>query len=236
MTKIVKNLQKDLKALSTKERALSNAWFFKTGKGEYGEGDKFLGVTVPNIRKVASKYSQIQIHEIEEVLRSQIHEERLCAVLILVNKYRKSNENNKKIIFNFYLKNTKYINNWDIVDSSAPYIVGNYLLNKNRTILLKLAKSKSLWERRIAIVSTLAFILNGEYEWTFRITEVLMRDTHDLIHKACGWMLREVGKRVSEDNLCSFLDNYTPYMPRTMLRYSIERLSNFKRRMYLSIK
>lgn len=234
----VLKLKKDLKSLSTKERALSNTWFFKTGPGEYGEGDKFLGVTVPNIRKVVKKYNTITLVDIKEILESKIHEERLCAVLILVDQYKRASEKEKKSIFDFYLKNTKHINNWDFVDSSAPHIVGGYLLNKkDRKILLKLAKSKNLWEKRIAIVSTLAFIvLNREYEWTFRITEMLMEDKHDLIHKACGWMLREVGKRVSEDTLRSFLDNYAPYMPRTMLRYSIEKFSNAKRQIYLSMR
>ena len=233
----VLKLKKDVRSLSTKKRALSNAWFFKTGPGQYGEGDKFLGVTVPNVRKVVKKYSGIKQGEIKEILKSSIHEERLCAVLILVDQYKRANQKRKKSIFDFYLKHAKYINNWDLVDSSAPHIVGGYLLDKDRKILLKLAKSKNLWEKRIAIVSTLAFIvLNREYEWTFRVTEMLMEDKHDLIHKACGWMLREVGKRVSEDILCSFLDNYAPYMPRTMLRYSIEKFSYNKRREYLSRK
>ena len=160
---------------------------------------------------------------------------RLIAILILVHKYKKAKlEKDKKSIIRFYLKNTKYINNWDLVDLSAGYIVGEYLIYKNRNILEKLAKSKNLWERRVAIISTFAFIYKGESEWTFRIVSMLLNDKHDLIHKACGWMLREVGKRVGEDKLTKYLDTNSHKMPRTMLRYAIERLPEKKRLYYLN--
>ena len=208
--------------------------FFKTGPGQYGEGDLFLGITVPESRKIAIKYSNIKLTDTSELLKNKYHEVRLVALLILVHQYKHSkNEASKKIIYNFYLKNTKFINNWDLVDLSASYIVGNYLINKDRKILLKLAKSKNIWERRIAIISTFAFIYKGESDWTFHIVKILLNDTHDLIQKACGWMLREVGKRVSEIDLTSFLDRYGSQMPRTMLRYSIERLPEKKRLYYL---
>ena len=154
--------------------------------------------------------------------------------MILVHKYKQTKiEKEKKEIVNFYLKNTKYINNWDLVDLSSHYIVGDYLFNKDKKILEKLSKSKNLWERRIAIISTFAFIYKGQSDWTFRIVKMLLNDSHDLIHKACGWMLREVGKRVSENDLTSFLDVYGHQMPRTMLRYAIERLPEHKRLYYL---
>lgn len=227
-------LKKDLRAHGTKERAKVNAWFFKTGKGQYGEGDVFLGVTVPDTRKIVKNYTDLPFSDVEKLLTSKIHEERLSAVILLTDKYQKGTEKEKKAIFTFYLSHAKYINNWDLVDASA-HIIGNYLLERDRKILLKLAKSNNLWEKRISIVATFVFIRNGESEWTFRICEILMEDKHDLIHKACGWMLRELGKRVSEDTLCSFLDQYGPYMPRTMLRYAIERFSPGKRKEYLNI-
>ncbi len=215
-----------------KEKILSR--FFKTGKGEYGEGDKFLGITVPVSRSIAKKYFDANFDDISKLIQNEYHEVRLVAILLLVHKYKVAKlEKEKKAIVDFYLKNTKYINNWDLVDLSAGYIIGDYLLNKDRKILKKLAKSKSLWERRIAIISTFGFIYKGESEWTFIIIDMLMEDKHDLIHKACGWMLREVGKRVSEKDLILYLDKKSDKMPRTMLRYSIERLPEAKRLYYL---
>lgn len=223
--------------------------FFKTGKGQYGEGDIFLGITVPESRKIAQKYGKITLPVVSKLIKNKYHEVRLVALLILVHKYKKlstasprSNlrEIEKRKIVDFYLNNTKYINNWDLVDLSTHYIIGDYLSQRTvvkttspETILLKLAKSKNLWERRIAIISTFAFIYKGESKWTFKIVNMLLKDDHDLIHKACGWMLREVGKRVSEKELISYLDIHSLQMPRTMLRYSIERLPEKTRLYYL---
>ena len=232
----LKEFKKDLKEYQNKEKAKILAWFFKTGKGEYGEGDFFLGIMVPDSRKMAQKYAGLSFDEIKKLFESKFHEERLIALLILVHNYRKGDQKIKKKIFDFYLTQTKYINNWDLVDLSAGYIVGDYLLDKNRSILKKLAKSKNIWERRIAIISTFAFIYKNESKWTFKITRILMKDKHDLIHKACGWMLREVGKRVSEKDLEAFLKENISQMPRTMLRYSIERFLESKRKMYLNKK
>ena len=226
--------------------------FFKTGKEEYGEGDLFLGIIVPISRKIAIKYGDLELSDISKLLNNKYHEVRLIALLILVHKYQKLCVRqgltqkvilkNKRKIVDFYLAHTKYINNWDLVDLSAHYTVGDFLhqskvIKKNfpMTTLIKLAKSENLWERRIAIISTFAFIYKGEYEWTFRIVKMLMKDKQDLIHKACGWMLREVGKRVSEQELILFLDIYGTQMPRTMLRYTIERLPEKIRLYYLNI-
>jgi 3-methyladenine DNA glycosylase AlkD len=215
--------------------------FFKTNKGEYGEGDLFLGITVPISRRIAQKYNNLSFPDISKLIKNKYHEVRLIAILILVHKYKTSprhglREKERKQIVDFYLKNTKYINNWDLVDLSAHYIVGDYLtiVRQDLTMLEKLAMSKNIWERRIAIVSTFAFIYKGESKWTFIIVKILLNDSHDLIHKSCGWMLREVGKRVSEKDLLSFLGVHSHKMPRTMLRYAIERLPENKRLYYLN--
>lgn len=219
---------KEIISHQNKEKGQLLARFFKTAKGQYGEGDLFLGIMVPESRKIAVKYSDISYKDIGELIKNKYHEVRLIAILILVHKYKSRQSTRQdlvgKEIVDFYLKNTKYINNWDLVDLSAGYIVGDYLYQRKKTVLVKLAKSKNLWERRIAIISTFAFIYKGESKWTFKIVKMLMKDKHDLIHKACGWMLREVGKRVSEKDLTSFLDSHSSQMPRTMLRYAIERL------------
>lgn len=219
-----RQIQKELKGLGNKDKAKISQGFFKTGKGEYGEGDVFLGIKVPVQRKIAKKFINLSLVEVEKLLDSGIHEERLVALLILVLKYEKGDKKEKKKIFKVYLKNTKYINNWDLVDVTCPKIVGNYLLNKKRDVLYKLVKSKSLWERRIAIVSTVIFIRENDFKDTIKISEILLKDEHDLIHKAVGWMLREMGKR-NEKELKKFLDKYYKKMSRTMLRYSIERLN-----------
>jgi len=226
------DIKKDLKNLANPKQAEILQRFFKTGKGQYGEGDIFLGIKVPEQRKVAKKYPDLSLKEIQELLSSKIHEHRLTSLFVLIGKYKKSDDNEKKEIFNFYLKNTKNINNWDLVDLSASNIVGDYLLDKKRDILYKLAKSKSLWERRIAILATFEFIKNNEYKDTLKISKELLNDKHDLIHKGVGWMLREVGKRnqaIEEE----FLKKHHKTMPRTMLRYSIERFSERKRKFYL---
>ena len=224
----VTELKMYLKSFAVEEKVPLYQGFFKTGKGEYGEGDKFIGVTVPNSRKVAKKFADLSLSEAAKLLASGIHEERLIALLIIVGQFQKADEKGREKIYNFYLKNTKHINNWDLVDLSAGKIVGEYLAKKNKTILYKLAGSKSLWERRIAIISTGNFIGKGMFEDTLKISAILLTDKHDLIHKAVGWMLREVGKR-SEKNLLGFLKRNYKQMPRTSLRYAIERLPQNKR-------
>jgi 3-methyladenine DNA glycosylase AlkD len=228
-------VRKKLKSLANKKKAKILQGFFKTGKGEYGEGDVFLGIMMPIQRQVTKKFIDLPIIEVEKLLKSKIHEERMVALLILVLKYEAGNDTGKEKIFNVYLKNTKYINNWDLIDVTCPRIVGSYLLNKKRDVLYKLVKSKNLWNRRIAIVSTSYFIRNNDFKDTIKIAEILLKDNHDLIHKATGWMLREVGKR-DEKELLKFLDKYYNKMARTMLRYSIERLEEKKRKYYLHKK
>lgn len=226
-------LRKELSQLSSPEKAKKLSWFFKTGKGQYGEGDVFLGIPVPEQRKVAKRYNDLPLDDLQELLSSNIHEHRLTALLILVSKYAKADDPDKKEIFGFYLKNTEHINNWDLVDLSAPKIVGEHLLNKDTSILFKLAKSNSLWERRIAVLSTFTFIRNNDFDDALSISEILLHDEHDLIHKAVGWMLREVGKRDQEAEE-RFLRKYCRQMPRTMLRYAIERFDENKRKIYLN--
>ncbi|MEK7653580.1 MAG: DNA alkylation repair protein [Patescibacteria group bacterium] len=225
---MIKNIIKELKKSADPKKAAVLKRFFKTGKGEYGEGDKFLGVIVPEQRKIAKKYSESSINDLQKLLDSEIHEYRLTALLILVDIYPQS----PKKIVNFYLKNTKNINNWDLVDLSAPNIVGDYFLDKDRKMLRQLAKSKNLWERRIAMVATYAFIKRSQFADTIKIAGMLLGDSHDLIHKAVGWMLREVGKR-DKKILLNFLDKNAARMPRTMLRYAIEKLPEKKRKKYL---
>lgn len=228
-------LRAALNKLSNSDQAEIYLRFFKTGKGEYGEGDKFLGIKVPVSRKIAKQFKDLSLKEIQQLIFSPIHEERLVALLILVEQFRKADETKRKIIYDFYLKNSKRVNNWDLVDLSAEKIIGAYLLDKNKRILFKLAKSKNLWERRIAIMSTFHFIKSGFYDTTLEISDLLIKDEHDLIHKAVGWMLREIGKRdlkTEED----FLKKHYQKMPRTMLRYAIEKFPEEKRQAYLKGK
>lgn len=226
-----KKLIKELEKVQDKKQAELLQRFFKTGKGEYGEGDIFLGIKVPVQRKICSKYD-LELEDIQELLNSGIHEHRLCAIFALVAKYKKHEKLRGKI-FRFYLKNTKRINNWDLVDLSAHKIVGDYLLDKDKDILFKLAKSKNLWERRISIISTFAFIANNQFGYSFELAEILLKDKHDLIHKAVGWVLREIGKK-DVKALENFLKKHYKEMPRTMLRYSIEKFSASKRKLYLT--
>ena len=223
------NLKKEIKNAANPERAEHSKRFFKTGKGQYGEGEIFVGLTVPQSREIAKKYLSIELNELKQHLSSKFHEERLVSLLILVEKYKKED---KKQIFDFYLDNLKYINNWDLVDLTAPKIVGKYLINSSKEILYKLAKSSELWEKRVSIIATYEFIINNKFEDTFRISEILLNDSHDLIHKAVGWMLREIGKRSLEAEE-SFLKKHYKNMPRTMLRYAIERFPEEKRQRYL---
>ena len=227
--------RKELRKYSSKKQAKALQRFFKTGKGEYAQGDIFLGVRVPDARKVCLKFQDLPVKETFKLLRSPIHEERLLSLLILIRKYAKASEKEKANIFNSYLKHTKFINNWDLVDLSAHHIVGAFIINKDKKLLYQLAKSNLLWERRIAVLATFYFIKNRKFVESLKISELLISDKHDLIHKAVGWMLRELGKRdqpVEE----AFLDKHAHLMPRTMLRYAIERFPEEKRKKYLKGK
>ena len=229
---IAKEVINALKTLATEERRKVNEWFFKTGKGEYGYGDIFLGVTMPDIRRIAKKFSQeISLQELTELIRNPIHEVRLCALIILVNKYKKENSDK---IYQYYMDHLTAINNWDLVDSSAPYIVGDYLYKhpEKSKILIDFSHSENLWVRRISIVSTFTFIKNNEFNTTLEIAKLLLNDKHDLIHKALGWMLREIYKR-DERIIKRFLRQNYAQIPRTTLRYAIERMDKEERLLYL---
>jgi len=225
-----------LNKLANKNQATNLSHFFKTGPGQYGEGDKFLGIKVPQQRIVAKKYYRdATIKEVAELIQSPYHEHRLTGLIILVLKFPHATEAEQKQIYNFYLKNTKYINNWDLVDVTTPSIVGQWLLTHDRKILYKLAKSKLLWNRRIAVLATFSFIRAQQFSEAIKISKILLSDKHDLMHKAVGWMLRETGKR-DESELKKFLKKYAGQMPRTMLRYAIEKFPKTKRKYYLNIK
>jgi len=235
MTELEK-ISKELKKEANKPQAAILQRFFKTGKGQYGEGDVFIGIKVPVTRKIALKYVNLELKDVSVLLKSPIHEFRLAALLILVAKYQKTNDRKiKEKIVNFYLKHTKQINNWDLVDLSVAKILGDYLLldDKKNIILDKLAQSKNLWERRMAMIATYAFIEKGRAEETLTLAKKLLKDEHDLMHKAVGWMLREVGKRVDKKKLMTFLDAEIKNMPRTALRYAIEHFSPRERENYL---
>ena len=228
-----KDIKKSLIKLGNHEIAQHSQRFFKTEKGEYGEGDKFLGIRVPIIRKQLKNFANISLGQTLILLKSPFHEIRLFAVLMLVQKFSSGDE--KRKIYELYLKNAKYVNNWDLVDSSAHYIVGAFLIDKDKTPIYELAKSNDLWERRISIISTFYFIKSGKFDDALKISEILLDDKEDLIHKAVGWMLREVGNRnLSEEE--KFLKKFVLKMPRTMLRYAIEKFPETKRKKYLEIK
>ena len=222
-------------ALRNPEKAEVLSSFFQTKKGEYAAGDVFLGVTVPQSRKVVNSYTHLPLPEVEKLLQSKYHECRFAALVILVDKFERGNKATKEAVYNFYLNHTQRINNWDLVDVSSYKIVGSWLLDKDRAILYDLAKSTWLWDQRIAIVSTMAFIRNHEFDDTLKLSKQYLKHNHHLIHKACGWMLREVGKR-DKNTLIDFLDKYAPQMPRVMLRYSIEKLPKEERKNYLRAK
>jgi 3-methyladenine DNA glycosylase AlkD len=222
-----------LKKLADKQTAKFLQRFFKTEAGQYGEGDVFLGIRVPVVRKLASQYKALPEGETLALLRSPIHEARLFALLIFLRAFSKADEAAKKRIYDLYLDNTRYVNNWDLVDISAPSIVGAFLMDKSKTPLYTLAKSANLWERRIAIMSTGYFIRHNEFAETLKIAKLLLADEQDLIHKAVGWMLREVGRR-DLDSEKKFLRVHYKKMPRTMLRYAIEKFPETKRRSYLA--
>ncbi|MCB4791819.1 MAG: DNA alkylation repair protein [Elusimicrobia bacterium] len=226
-------LIKELEGLKNPGKAKLLSSFFKTGKGEYGEGDVFLGITLPEQRIVYKKYLDLGTAGLKKLLSSGIHEHRLVALLILVENYKRSGEANRKKIAEFYIKNKKGINNWDLVDLSAPSILGHYFFNKDKSLLYNFARSKNLWAKRIAVLSSFYFIRNREFKDALKISAILLHDKHDLIHKAVGWMLRELGKRdikVEE----SFLKKYYKTMPRTMLRYAIEKFAKDKKLFYMT--
>lgn len=228
-------LQAELDSLASPADAEFLQRFFKTGEGQYGEGDIFLGIRVPTTRKTAAKYRGMGLDEIEKMLESPIHEHRLAGVIIMTEQAKRADQAGKKALFDLYLKRTDRMNNWDIVDLSCREVVGGYLMDKPRDVLYKLATSKDIWERRIAMVSTWQFIRVRQLDDTFAIAEILLHDKHDLIHKAVGWMLREAGKK-DEAALKGFLDTHAAVMPRTALRYAIERLHPSDRTYYMTRK
>ncbi len=233
MTKLTE-IRNELRKHIRKNKAELLARYFKTGKGQYGEGDIFIGIMVPDVRRVSKKYYNADFETIYELVYSKIHEDRLCALLILVEKFRKADKKGRGEVFNFYIKNSKQVNNWDLVDLSAPRIVGEYLYGKDTKILYKFSKSKNLWQRRIAILATFNFIGKAKFDDTLKIGRILLKDKEDLINKAVGWMLREVGKRnlkVEEDFLLKNIKD----IPRVTLRYAIERLPEVKRKEYLKM-
>jgi len=226
------DLMVDLQKLADTEKAAFFPKFFKTGPGQYGEGDQFIGVSVPHQRIIAKKYKELPLNEIQKLLYSPIHEHRLTALLILVNQFEKADEKEQKKICDFYLKHKNQVNNWDLVDSSAHKILGPYLKNKDRSILYTLGHSPTLWDRRIAIISCFAYLPHSDFKDALAIAKILLNDKQDLIHKAVGWVLREIGKReqaIEEE----FLMEHYKIMPRTMLRYAIEKFTREKRGFYL---
>ncbi len=224
-----------LLALADPVRAAHAQRYFKTAPGEYGHGDKFIGLTVPIVRQAVKKYAAATPQTAAKLLQSEFHEIRLFALLLLVARFAKADEPEREKIFRIYLRHTRHINNWDLVDSSAPYIVGGYLSDKDKSLLYQLARSESLWQRRIAIMASGWFIRAGRFDDTLRLAEQLLHDPEDLIHKAVGWMLREIGKR-DKATATAFLKKNQRSMPRTMLRYAIERFSPAERKKYLDGK
>lgn len=231
----LKDIFSKIRALAAPAKAASSLRFFKTGPGEYGEGDEFLGLTVPEIRSLAPQSDDLSEADVLTLLHSEWHEERLMALLIWVRRFVKAKKDEllRERIVDLYLANTKWINNWDLVDSSAPQLLGAWLLKRDRSVLQTLAKSKSLWEQRIAVLATQAFIRAGEFDDTVQLCEGFLDHPHDLMHKACGWMRREAGKR-DEPVLLAFLDQRAAKMPRTMLRYAIEKLEPAVRKSYMT--
>jgi 3-methyladenine DNA glycosylase AlkD len=226
-------IRRDIRKVASPQRAEISQWFFKTGKGEYGEGDRFLGVTVPALRKLAREYQDLPLKDVVPILRSPWHEERLLALLILVGRHARGDERTRRLVHRLYLTHIRSINNWDLVDLSAAQIVGSHLEQVDRGLLRRLAHSRSVWERRIAMIATYHYIRQDDFKDALVIAGLLIDDEHDLIQKAVGWMLREIGKRdrrVEE----RFLRKHAHHMPRTMLRYAIERFPEPLRRRYLA--
>ena len=238
MSDNLKQFEAAIRAYVDKDDALFLQRFFKTGVGQYGEGDFFIGIRVPKIRLVCKQFQNLMLDEIQKLLDSKIHEYRLAALIIMNTQYSKGNEVYKRLLYELYLKNVyeERINNWDLVDISAHHIIGEYLQSRPRSILFNLAKNENLWQRRVSIVSSFAFIKSGDASTSLELAEVLLHDKEDLIHKAVGWMLREAGKRCSEEILLEFLDKHAFEMPRTMLRYSLEHLSVEQKQYYMKQK
>jgi 3-methyladenine DNA glycosylase AlkD len=228
-------VRRALRAQARPDRIDGALRFFKCGPGEYGEGDRFIAVTVPAQRAIAREFRHLSLAEADKLLVSPVHEDRLTALFILVDQFERGDERQRKQIFSLYTNRLHYINNWDLVDSSAAQIVGGWLANKPRTLLDRLARSKHLWSRRVAMLATFFYIRNGDHRDAIRIATILVHDDHDLMHKAVGWMLREVGKRASPHALTTFLEKYAATMPRTMLRYAIERLSPAERLRWMRV-
>lgn len=228
---IISSIQSHLQAAATLSNEKTKV-FFKTGVGQYAEHDQFMGVTVPAVRKIAKNYQKLSLAEIQILIDSPMNEERLLALLILVNQYQKAEQDAKIELYEFYLRNLPQVNNWNLVDSSAHLILGAHLVNADKQVLLNLAQSEILWHRRIAIVATWYFIRKNDLVWTFKIARMLLNDHHDLIHKAVGWMLREAGKK-DQNSLRLFLNEHAFKMPRTMLRYAIEKFPEHQRKEYL---
>jgi 3-methyladenine DNA glycosylase AlkD len=231
-TPTLQSLRRSLRQVADPQRAKYSQRYFKTGKGEYGAGDRFLGITVPTVRALARQNRDLPLHHVDSLLHSRWHEERLLALLLWVDRTERGDKTLRRRIYQKYLRSTRYINNWDLVDSSAGQIVGAYLADKDKRVLFRLARSANVWQRRIAVIATFHFIRNGRFTESVKIATSLVRDEHDLIHKAVGWMLREIGKR---DRPCleRFLIRHQASMPRTMLRYAIEHLPATQRRRYL---
>lgn len=225
-------IKQTLAKLADPARAEHAQRFFKTGPGEYGAGDRFYGIRVPELRKVAKEFHDLSLRETTKLLKSAYHEERLLALILMINKFQRTDDRTRQQIFDTYLDHTRHINNWDLVDASADKIVGAMLYTRERDLLYTLVRSESLWERRIAIMSSFHFIKNGEFDETLKLAELLLDDGHDLMHKAVGWMLREVGKR-DQKREEGFLKKHYQQMPRTMLRYAIEKFGESKRQRYL---
>ncbi len=229
----------DLKAALQKHATADDAAFlqrfFKTGKGQYGEGDQFIGVRVPATRRVCREFKALPLAEVQKLLDSPVHEHRLAAVILLAINYPKASQPDKQAMYDLYLKNVYAgrINNWDIIDVTAPQMVGAHLQNRPRTVLIELAKSDSIWQKRVAILASSWYIRTGDPATTLDLLDILLHDPHDLIQKACGWMLREIGKRIDPKILTNYLDQHASHMPRTTLRYAIEHLPPERRQRYL---
>jgi 3-methyladenine DNA glycosylase AlkD len=232
MKPTARQMLRALRAEADPSRAVTLQQFFRTGPGDYGEGDRFVGVRVSSLRALARRFKDASLEEIDALLRSPIHEARLLALILLVQAFRSGDQPERRKIYALYLSRTRYINNWDLVDVSAAQIVGGWLATRSRAPLRKLARSSSVWERRIAIIATYFFIRQGEYTNTFTVADILLTDNHDLIHKAVGWMLREVGNRDGAAER-HFLESRHARMPPTMLRYAIEKFPERERRKYL---
>ena len=225
-------LKKRLKSLANSKRAEHSMNFMQTKNEGYGKGDQFLGIMVPNLRKVAKQFNTLTLQELEKLLQNPIHEYRLTSLFIIIDQFQHGDKKKQKCLIELYKRNLRYVNNWDLVDISAPNLFGIYLRDRSKKILYDYAKSPDLWRRRVGIMSTFGFIRQGEYKDTLAIAKILLHDEHDLIHKAVGWMLREIGKR-DKKVLITFLDKHYNTMPRTMLRYSIEKFNNKERAHYM---